>query len=68
MTSTPNKKGGSFIALRDQHLPLFEEKLHRHDRGWPHAPPDVTGAKSQKRRWKTIGIYHFPHHGDYEDR
>ena len=64
MTSTSEERGGSFRALRDHHLPMFDEKLHRHDRGWPHPPPDCEVEQSDKvpkRVWKTVGIFHFRH-------
>ena len=65
MTSTSDDRGGSFKALRDLHLPMFDETLHRHERGWPHPPPVKGEAQScrspdqVKRVWKTKGIFHF---------
>jgi hypothetical protein len=56
---TPTKeKGGSFRELR-AHLPLFDDSVHRHDRGWPHSPQEERKKTPQKRRWKTVGIFHF---------
>ena len=52
--------GGSFRSLRDRNLAMFDEKLHRHDRGWPH-PPEEEQKKPPKRRWVTVGIFRFPH-------
>ena len=50
---------GSFRALRDHHLPLFDEALRRHDRGWPHPPAETPEAKNRKWPWKTFGIVHY---------
>ena len=62
MTPTSDEKLGSFRALRDRHLPLFEHKAHRHDRGWPHPPPGEGQHEPMPRqRWRTIGIFHFRH-------
>ena len=55
--------GGSFKELRSKHLPLFDEAVHRHDRGWPHPAREQSGSES-KARWKTIGIFHFRHEED----
>ena len=57
------EKGGSFRALREHHLPLFDKKVHRHDRGWPHSPAEKCDAPPAKPRWKTVGIFHFRHDG-----
>jgi hypothetical protein len=68
MTSLREDRGGSFRALRDCHLPMFDSKLHRHDRGWPHPPPKSEAEQSDKvakQVWKTVGIFHFRH--DEED-
>ena len=59
MTRTSKERGGSFRELKS-HLPLFDNSLHRHDRGWPHPPPQPN-ERAPKRRWKTIGIFHFRH-------
>jgi len=52
--------GGNFRDLKTR-LPLFDEAVHRHDRGWPHLPPEESEDRP-KRRWKRVGIFHFPHH------
>jgi hypothetical protein len=52
--------GGNFRDLKTR-LPLFDEAVHRHDRGWPHPPPEESEDRP-KRRWKRVGIFHFPHH------
>jgi hypothetical protein len=64
MTATTKEKGRSFRELK-AHLPLFDESLHRHERGWPHRRKESSAEGAPKRRWKTIGIVHFPH--DDED-
>jgi hypothetical protein len=56
--------GGNFRDLK-AHLPLFDEAVHRHDRGWPHPPPGESDD-NPKRRWKRVGIFHFPHHDEDE--
>lgn len=67
---TTNDGGGSFRELRQRHLRLFDEAVHRHDRGWPHAParPQADRFESKRRqppkRWKISGILHFPAHHD----
>jgi hypothetical protein len=61
MTSMSKEKGGSFRTLRDHHLPMFDERLHRHDRGWPHPPAEPAKEKAPKRLWRTVGIFHFRH-------
>jgi hypothetical protein len=61
MTSMIKKKGGSFRALRDQHLPMFDKSVHRHDRGWPHPRTEPCREKEPKRLWRTVGIFHFRH-------
>jgi hypothetical protein len=66
MTSTNKERGGSFRELRNRHLPLFDDTLHRHDRGWPHPKPDGKAEKATKRPWKTIGIFHFRHDEEEE--
>ena len=61
MTSLEQDGGGSFRELRTKHLPMFDESLHRHDRGWPH--PELSKEELQtKRRWRIFGILHIPHH------
>ena len=52
-----DRSGGSFGELRSKHLPMFDEKLHRHDRGWPHETPDP--QTSPASTWETRGIFHF---------
>ena len=61
MASMSDDRCGSFRAVRNFHLPMFDERLHRHDRGWPHGPEPGDGGKSRKAKWKTIGILHFRH-------
>jgi len=58
--------GGNFRDLKTR-LPLFDEAVHRHDRGWPHPPPEESEDRP-KRRWKRVGIFHFPHHEEDEAR
>jgi hypothetical protein len=59
MSSRSNDKGGSFRAVRDHHLPMFDRRHHRHERGCPHAPQPAAEDVTEKTRWKTIGIFHF---------
>ena len=59
MTAT-KKPGGNFRDLK-AHLPLFDESVHRHDRGWPHSSDEQSGESPSRRRWKRVGIFHFPH-------
>ena len=62
METSAKDGGGSFGDLRKRHLPLFDESVHRHDRGWPHDEPERTGeAGTARKHWKTIGIFHFRH-------
>jgi hypothetical protein len=49
------------------HLLLFDKATHRHDRGWPHPPREPSAKSNPKRRWKTVGIFHFPHQDEYEE-
>ena len=56
-----NQESGSFRALRNRHLPLFDAKLRRHDRGWPHSRPDIDDDEPPRPHWKTVGIFHFRH-------
>jgi hypothetical protein len=65
MTST-NKRAGNFRELK-AHLPLFDEALHRHDRGWPHSPPEPGAQDVRRRPWKTVGIFHFRHEEEDQD-
>lgn len=51
--------GGSFTELRKKHLPLFDQSVHRHDRGWPHGASHKGSASRPRLRWKTAGIVHF---------
>lgn len=45
------EEGGSFRDLRELHLTLFDESLHRHDRGWPHvSEPDESHRDKVKER------------------
>ena len=70
MTATAKTgEGGSFEELRDKHLPLFDQAVHRHDRGWAHEPPRDSrkGNGSARRRWKTVGIFHFRHDQEEHD-
>ncbi len=60
-----SKRGGNFRDLKT-HLPLFDEAVHRHDRGWPHSPSDEAVETPSKRRWKRVGIFHFPHNDEDE--
>ena len=53
MTRTSKERGGSFRELKS-HLPLFDNSLHRHDRGWPHPPPQ-SGAQNAIRAENLIG-------------
>ena len=66
MACTTKERGGSFRELRDRHLPLFDHAVHRHDRGWPHPTPAPSRKGAPKRRWKTVGIFHFRHDEDEE--
>ena len=59
MTATTKERGGSFRELKD-HLPLFDKAVHRHDRGWPHSTPEPGTDRVPKRRWRRVGIFHFP--------
>jgi hypothetical protein len=67
---TTDDEGGSFRELRERHLRLFDEAVHRHDRGWPHAPSHAQAdrrkakPRQQPKRWKISGILHFPAHHD----
>jgi hypothetical protein len=60
MPSNSERKCGSFRALREKHLSMFEEKLHRHDRGWPH-PLRLAeeGDSTARPAWRIHGILHF---------
>lgn len=57
--------GGNFRDLKT-HLPLFDEAVHRHDRGWPHPPPGDSNENPSRRRWERVGILHFLHHDEDE--
>ncbi len=60
MNASVKEGGGSFRDLRDRHLRLFDETVHRHDRGWPHPEPEAGPAADRtKAFWKTVGIFHF---------
>jgi hypothetical protein len=63
MTPSTKDRGGSFSELK-ANLPLFDDPAHRHDRGWPHSQPKQGDESTPKRRWKTVGIFHFPHHDE----
>ena len=58
MTSTDPETEGSFKNLRKHGLLMFDEKLRRHDRGWPHAPAEAP-VRTRKGGWRTVGIFHF---------
>jgi hypothetical protein len=67
MTSSTKERGGSFRELK-AHLPLFDDPTHRHDRGWPHSQPKQAAETTPKRRWQTVGIFHFPNRdGDEQE-
>ena len=55
------EKSGSFRALRERDLSLFNEALRRHDRGWPHPAKENPKATPARRPWTTVGIFHFRH-------
>ena len=55
---------GNFKELRRRHLPLFDDVVHRHDRGWPHRSADKDSQPRPTKRWQTSGIFHFPHPPD----
>jgi hypothetical protein len=57
---------GSFREVRRRHLPLFDPKVHRHDRGWLHSTPEPDADRSGKQKWKRAGIFHYPHHEEDE--
>ena len=59
MTRSTKQRGGSFRELRNRHLPMFDDRVHRHDRGWPHPPPETAEPRAPKHRWRTVGIVHF---------
>jgi hypothetical protein len=66
MTPAKGDKGGSFRAVRGQHLPMFDDKLHRHDRGWPRPEPPAR-EKAPKMKWRTVGILHIRDEEDDSD-
>ncbi len=59
MNPTIKPAGGSFRELRNCHLPMFDDREHRHDRGWPHAAPRPVEKNAPKHRWLTVGIVHY---------
>ncbi len=48
--------GGRFRDLRERHLTLFDESVHRHDRGWPHLPDIETGRDEVQGTRKAVGV------------
>jgi len=59
------REAGNFRDLKTRLL-LFDEAVHRHDRGWPHGPQEGESENPPKRRWKRVGILHFRHHDEDE--
>ena len=60
-TTCTREGGGSFGDLRRRHLPLFDESVRRHDRGWPHGESGKAAPEdpAPRRTWETRGIFHF---------
>ena len=67
MAPTIKQRGGSFRELRNRDLPMFDARVHRHDRGWPHPPPDARDQDAPKHRWRRVGILHFRQEEDSGD-
>ena len=67
MDGRPKDGGGSFGELRARHLPLFDQAVHRHDRGWPHDEAAGRAAERRAKNWKIVGIFHFRDDEEVED-
>ena len=61
MIVSVKERGGSFRDLRERHLPLFDDSVRRHDRGWPHEEVGKAEPQESTKNWRTAGIFHFRH-------
>ncbi len=59
MTAPDKERDGSFKGKGARDPLLFDPALQRHDRGWPHQPPEPVILETSGRRWRTVGIVHF---------